>query len=78
MLTSEHPRFLMVRRESGLTSERVAQEAGLSLADEYGAELGNAMEPAVAEHLLAAFSRLTGRAWTLQETAICVRKRENA
>lgn len=69
----ERPRFLLIRRASGLTSERVAQEAGLSLYEEYRAELGNAVEPEVAERLAAAFSRLTGKAWTVQETAIRVR-----
>lgn len=73
MQIHERPRFLLIRRASGLTSEHVAQEAGLSLSEEYRAELGNAVEPEVAERLVAAFSRLTGKDWTVQETAIRVR-----
>lgn len=73
MLIDERPRFLTLRRESGLTSEQVAKEARLSLSDEYRAEIGCAIEPTVAARILAAFSTLTGKAWTMQETAINVR-----
>ena len=68
------PRFLTLRRESGLTSEEVAREAQLSLSDEYRAEIGSAIEPEIAARVLAAFSTLTGKVWTMQETAINVRQ----
>jgi transcriptional regulator with XRE-family HTH domain len=74
MSIDERPRFLTLRRESGLTSEQVAQKAGLSLSDEYRAEIGSAMEPEVAERILEAFSSLTGKAWTMRETAINVQR----
>jgi transcriptional regulator with XRE-family HTH domain len=45
---TERPRFLTLRREHGLTSEQVAKEAGLTLAEEYRAEIGSAVEPDVA------------------------------
>jgi hypothetical protein len=67
-------RFLLVRQESGLTSEHVAQEAGLTLAEEYRAEISCAVEPATAARLLTAFCRLTGASWTLEESAILTRK----
>lgn len=67
---TERPRFLTVRRLWGLTSEQVAQEAGLTLTEEYRAEIGGTVEPEVAERLLTAFARLTGRKWTLEEIAI--------
>ena len=74
MNRDERPRFLTLRRESGLTSEQVAKEARLSLSDEYRAEIGSAIEPEIAARVLAAFSTLTGKVWTMQETAINVRQ----
>ena len=74
MQTTERPRFLVLRQESGLTSQQVAQEAGLPLADEYRAEIGCVVEPEVAERILTAFSRLTGKPWTIAELAINMRK----
>jgi len=74
MPTDERPRFLTLRRESGLTSEQVAKEARLSLSDEYRAEIGSAIEPEIATRILTAFSTLTGKAWTMQETAINVQR----
>lgn len=74
MQINERPRFLMRRRESGLTSEQVAKEAGLSLADEYRAEIGSVVELEVAERILAAFSRLTDKPWTLAEISINIQK----
>jgi transcriptional regulator with XRE-family HTH domain len=72
---SERPhRFLALRLQSGLTSEQVAQKAGLTLGDEYRAETGSAIEQDVAERILTAFSQLTGKVWTMQEAAINVRK----
>lgn len=74
MNRDERPRFLTLRRESGLTSEQVAKEARLSLSDEYRAEIGSAVEPEIAARVLAAFSTLTGKVWAMQETAINVRQ----
>lgn len=73
MNRDEQPRFLTLRRESGLTSEQVAQAAKLSLSDEYRAEIGCAIEPEMAARILAAFSILTGKGWTMQEIAINIR-----
>ncbi len=73
---TERPRFLALRREHGLTSEQVAKEAGLTLAEEYRAEIGGTVAPDVAERLLAAFCRLTGKAWTIEETAINKRRED--
>ena len=73
MPIDERPRFLTLRRESGLTSEQVAQQAKLALCDEYRAEIGCVIEPEIAMRILAAFSTLTGKPWTMQETAINVR-----
>jgi hypothetical protein len=67
---AERPCLLPLRRKAGLTSEQVTKEAGLTLAEEYRAEIGGAVAPDAAERLLAAFSRLTGKAWTLKEAAI--------
>ncbi len=72
--TTERPSFLWLRREYGLTSEQVAQEAKLPLADEYQAEIGCEVTPDIAERVRAAFSRLTRKTWTMQETAIILRK----
>lgn len=71
---SERSRFLALRREHGLTSQQVAQEADLPLSDEYKAEIGCIVEADVAERIRAAFSRLTGQTWSLAETAIATRK----
>ncbi len=71
---TERPLFLVLRRNSGLTSQQVAQEAGLSLADEYRAEIGSAIEAHLAERIVAAFSRLTGKTWSVAEMAISIRK----
>jgi len=77
MPPTERPRFLVLRQNSGLTSQQVAQEAGLPLSEEYRAEIGSAVEPDVAERVLAAFSRLTGKTWTLAETAITIHTGEH-
>ena len=76
MQTTERPRFLVLRQNSGLTSQQVAQEAGLPLSDEYRAEIGCVVEADVAERVRAAFSRLTGQRWTLTELAIALRQGE--
>ena len=74
MPSFELPLFLTVRRDSGLTSQEVVQEAGLSLSDEYRAEIGSAIEAHLAEQIVAAFSRLTGKTWSVDEMAITTRK----
>ena len=76
MQTDERPRFLVLRQNSGLTSQQVAHEAGLPLADEYRAEIGCVVEADVAERVQAAFARLTGKTWTLAELAITLRQGE--
>ncbi len=70
MQTAEQYHFLTRRQESGLTSEQFAEAAELALAEEYRAEIGCIMQPEIASRLLAAFSRLTGRSWTMEEAAI--------
>lgn len=74
MVQSERPRFLALRLEHGFTSQQVAQEAGVSLSEEYRAEIGCTVEAEVAERVRAAFSRLTGQAWSLADMAITTRK----
>ena len=74
MSLSERPHFLALRQEHGFTSQQVAQEAGLSLSEEYRAEIGCAVEAEVAERVRAAFSRLTGQTWSLAEMAVTTQK----
>lgn len=75
MQTIKQPRFFILHQESGLTSHQAAQEAGL-LATEYLAEIDCAAEAEVIEHLLASFSRLTGKTWILTEAATNMTRRD--
>jgi len=76
-LSDERSRFLLQRRNSGLTSQQVAREAGLSLAEEYRAEIGCEVEADSAQRLLEALGRLTGKPWTLHDAAIVVKQGGN-
>ena len=76
---NERPTLLWVRREynhlnkTHLTSQQVAQEAGLPLSTYYLAEIGGLTDAQDVETILAAFSRLVGQRYTLKEVYIQVR-----
>jgi len=64
-----------VRRESGLSLEGVAQEAGISLTTEYLAEIGVAIDVEDARRILTALSHVAGEQFTLETVHIVLKNR---
>lgn len=66
------PTLMQVRREHDLTSQQLAQAAGVPLFVEYRAEIGAAVTGEEAEKLLRALSRLTGQHYTQEQVHLLV------
>ena len=61
--------FQQLRRAKGLTSQDVADAAGISLTDEYLFEIHCLTDEAIKHRIIQAFSILTGHRYTLQDFA---------
>lgn len=64
------PLLQHLRRKTNLTSRQVADEAGVPLRVEYLMEIGGIVTPEDAKKVLAAFSRLTGKQYSLQNVQV--------
>ena len=64
------PTLLSLRRGTGLTTEQLAQLAGVTLGKTYTVEIGGFVDPAIAKRVVAAFATLSGTPCTLND--ICI------
>ena len=64
------PTLQTLRRKTPLTSREVAEAAGVPLRIEYVMEIGGVVTKEDAENVLAAFSRLTGRPYSLENVQV--------
>jgi hypothetical protein len=63
-------KLLEMRREANLTSQQLAEAAGVPLSQEYAVEIGGFVDRATAEKVINAFSSLTHSHHTLDEFQI--------
>jgi len=62
------PTLLSIRQQhTHITTEQLAEEAGMSLGQTYTVEIGGFTTKDTAVQVLAAFRRLSGKAYTLDE-----------
>ena len=59
------PSLLSLRQQTKITTEELAQQAGVSLRDAYIVEIGGFADREIAEKVLNAFLRLSGTSYTL-------------
>jgi hypothetical protein len=69
---SDRPTLQAARREAHLTSREVAEAAGVPLKIEYQMEIGGIVSQEDAEKILAAFSRLSGEACSLDTVQVAL------
>src|SRR5450755_541899 len=69
---SNRPTLQTARREAHLTSREVAEAAGVPLEIEYQMEIGGIVSQEDAEKILAAFSRLSGEACSLDTVQVAL------
>jgi hypothetical protein len=67
---------MFIRRKHNLTSQQLANEAGLPLRTEYQAEIGVAISEQEANWLISALSRLTGQAHTIFSLGLLIKPAE--
>ncbi len=61
------PTLLSIRQQTKITTQEIAQQAGVSLTETYVVEIGGFADRAIAEKVLRAFSQLSGTAYTLDD-----------
>ena len=61
------PTLLSLRQKTTITTQEVAQRAGVSLTQAYVVEIGGFTERAIAEKVIRAFSVLSGTHYTLDD-----------
>lgn len=64
---NDRKRLLELRREANLTSQQLADAAGVSLSQSYTVEIGGFVDQTTAEKVIRAFSLLTNSSHTLDE-----------
>jgi hypothetical protein len=67
---TKKPTLLSLRQQTKITTQELAQQARVSLTEAYVVEIGGFAEREVAERVLAAFSRLSGTAYTLDDVRL--------
>ncbi len=67
MQKTNKPTLLSLRQRTTITTQDLAQKAGVSLTQAYIVEIGGFAEKAVAEKVIAAFSLLSGMRYTLND-----------
>ena len=61
------PTLLSLRHQTKITTQDIAQEAGVSISEAYVVEIGGFADREVAEKVIRAFSRLSGTEYTLDD-----------
>jgi len=64
---TKKPTLLSLRQQTKITTQDVAQKAGVSLTEAYIVEIGGFADKVIAEKVIAAFSQLSGTAYTLND-----------
>ena len=67
MGTTKKPTLLSLRLQTTITTQEVAQKAGVSLTHAYVVEIGGFADRAIAEKVIDAFSQLSGMRYTLDD-----------
>ncbi|MBA2677054.1 MAG: hypothetical protein H0U76_01435 [Ktedonobacteraceae bacterium] len=67
MSKEKKPTLLSIRQRTRISTEQVAKEAGVSLTEVYVVEIGGFVKKEVATRVLAAFVRLSGMYYTLDD-----------
>ncbi len=67
MNTMQKPTLLSLRQHTTITTQDVAQKAGVSLTEAYIVEIGGFADRKIAEKVLSAFSLLSGMQYTLND-----------
>jgi predicted transcriptional regulator len=61
------PTLLRLRQKTSITTQQLALEAGVSLAQAYVVEIGGFVDREIAEKVISAFSQLSGTHCTLND-----------
>ena len=61
------PTLLSLRQHTKITTQDLAQQAGVSLTEAYVVEIGGFADRAIAEKVIRAFSQLSGTTYTLDD-----------
>jgi predicted transcriptional regulator len=61
------PTLLSLRQYTQITTQELAQQAGVSLTEAYVVEIGGFANRAIAKKVIRAFSQLSGTAYTLDD-----------
>ncbi len=67
MNKQKKPTLLSIRQQTQISTEQIAQEAHVSLAEVYVVEIGGFAQKDVAARVIAAFTRLSGMNYTLDD-----------
>ncbi len=67
MNTTKKPTLLSLRQQTTITTQQLAQKAGISLTQAYIVEIGGFADRTIAEKVIAAFSLLSGKQYTLDD-----------
>ena len=67
MEKQKKPTLLSIRQQTQISTEQIAQEAQVSLAEVYVVEIGGFARKDVANRVLAAFVKLSGMHYTLED-----------
>ena len=67
MDTTKKPTLLNLRQKTVITTQELAQKAGVSLTEAYVVEIGGFVNKETATRVLAAFTQLTGTHYTLND-----------
>ena len=64
---TKKPTLLSIRQHTQITTQELAQQAGVSLTDAYVVEIGGFADRTIAEKVVRAFSQLSGTPYTLDD-----------
>ena len=64
---TKKPTLLRLRQRTTITTQDLAQQAGVSLTEAYIVEIGGFADRAIAEKVVVAFSHLSGTRYTLND-----------
>lgn len=66
-MNEKKPTLLSIKHRTGITTEQLAAEAGVTLGQAYTVEIGGFVDKELAERVMAAFTKLTGLHYTLDD-----------
>ncbi|MBA2680051.1 MAG: hypothetical protein H0U76_16845 [Ktedonobacteraceae bacterium] len=63
-MNAKKPTLLSIKQRTGITTEQLAAEAGVTLGQAYTVEIGGFVDREIAESVVKAFTKLTGLQYT--------------